>query len=73
MLLNEAQEFELHGQGKVSYFVEEERALVGEFRKPDFAVDRPRKRPLFVPEKFAFDKPFGERRAVYYHERVFPA
>ncbi len=69
-LLQGAQQFRLNFSRNVSYFIQEQRALVGEFQSPDFLRNGSGERSLFVPKEFAFQQPRGDRGTIQLHKRA---
>ncbi len=55
--LQRSQNFGLEFRRKVPYFIEKERALMGEFQPADFLRDGPGESPFFVTKEFALEKP----------------
>src|ERR1700678_2901488 len=50
LLLQNTQQFCLHGKRHIAYFIEENRAMVGRFKLPDPALDCPGKSAPHVAE-----------------------
>ena len=63
------QQFHLHWRGGIADFVQEQRAALRPLKSTGMAGHRSRKRPLFVPEQFTFQKTFREGRAIHRHKR----
>ena len=65
VLLEHAQELALHVQRDFGYFIEEQRPVVGHFKKPHLAAARrPGECAFHIAEEFAFKQVFGQGRAV---------
>ena len=73
LLLKSAQELRLEFERQISDFVEKQRSPVGEFQAADFLRNRSRESASFMAEEFAFEQARRNRRAVQFHERLFPA
>ena len=56
LLLKDAEEFRLDRRRDVSHFVDEERALVGEFEQADLLPDGPGERAALIAEKISLSK-----------------
>src|SRR5579884_489524 len=68
-----AQQFYLHLGVEFTYFIEEQRAAISEFKQSRFTCIGAAERPLFVAEQFAFDQVLGKRGAVYVNEHLVAA
>ena len=62
--LQEAQEFDLDGQGEVSDFIEEQGSAIGGLGAADSACHGTGERTFFMTEDFGFQQIFGKGRAV---------
>src|SRR6476659_3149662 len=68
VVLKRAQQFRLQFERYFSDFVEQQRALVGQFQSPDFLADGFGKSTLLVAEQLALQQSGGNGGAVYLHE-----
>ena len=59
-LLQEAQEFRLHGSWHLADLIEQNRAPVGGFPQADSILISPGKRSLAMTEEFGFEQPLGK-------------
>src|SRR5262245_18466570 len=64
VLLQHPQELGLQLEGEIPYFVQEERAPVGQFKAPETLREGPREGTFFVPEEFAFEQAGRDGAAV---------
>jgi hypothetical protein len=62
-LLKNAEELGLEGQRNLADLVEEDRAAIGQSKRPSRWSVAPVKEPLSWPKKFALDQRLGDRRA----------
>ena len=63
-IFEHAQQLGLRDERQVADFVEEQRAVVGQFQPPRFAVVRAGERALLVAEDFGLEQRVGQRGAV---------
>src|SRR5436190_8286213 len=64
LLLQEPQDFSLRGQRHIADFIEKQRATVALLEFADAPPISARESPLLMPEQFAFQKVFRDRRTV---------
>ena len=62
------QEFRLHGQRKLTDFIEKARSAGGDFQDAALLSSRVGKGALFIAEQLAFQQGFGDCRAVHCQE-----
>src|SRR3990172_638900 len=72
-ILQDPEEFSLHGEGDVPDLVQEEGSSVRQFEPPRLRGDGPGERPLFVAEHLRFPEGRRDGGAVDLDERPFPA
>src|SRR5207247_680457 len=63
-ILQYPQELDLHGRGRLAYFVEENRAAVSLRKKPALLADRAGERSALVAEQLRFQQVFRQSAAV---------
>jgi hypothetical protein len=68
-LLEHPQEFDLRRRRGITDFIEEDRPPVSDLKKPRLIGHCPRKCAPFVPEQFALEQRFRQRRAIDRHEQ----
>jgi hypothetical protein len=68
VVLEKAQQFRLHSEGKLADLVEKERAVVGRLELAPGLLGRPREGALLVAEELALEERFGHGGAVDRHE-----
>ena len=73
VLLQHAQEFDLHVHGDIAHFVDEQRAVVRQFKKADLLSRGACEGAFFMPEELVFEEMLGNRGRVYGDERPFAA
>src|ERR1700719_1237168 len=64
MVLEDVQQLGLQMGAHLRNFIEEDRALVGEFKFSGFRTNRARERALFESKQLGFEQLSGERRAI---------
>src|ERR1700744_4591473 len=64
LLLQHSQQLRLQGKRYVTYFVQEERALMGHFESPSPLRDGAGERALLMSKQLTLEKIEGNRRAV---------
>ena len=69
-LLQNAQKLCLKRRGDLAYFVEKQRAAVGQFEAALAQIRRAGKSAALMAEKFGFKHIAGKRRAVHFDERL---
>ena len=72
MILKDVQQLGLQVRAHFRNFIEEDGALVGEFKFPGLGTHRTGKSPLFKSKQFRFEQFAGERRAIYLYESLIP-
>src|SRR5258708_25050112 len=70
LFLQDAQQFGLQGRRNIAYFVQEERAFVGEFEAADLLRDGASERALIVAEEFALEQVKGNGGTIQPYERA---
>ena len=70
LALQDTEQPRLDVRGEITYFIQEERTLVGHFEPSDPSVGGARKGAFFMAEEFAGDEAFGEGTALHAHERA---
>ena len=73
LVLQEAQQLDLHRQRHVADFVEEEGAAIGALDLADGLLDGAGEGALFMAEQFTFEQGLGDRGAVDRDERLLRA
>ena len=73
VLLQYAQELDLHVHGDIAHFVDEQRAVVRQFKKADLLSRGACEGAFFMPEELVFEEMLGNRGRVYGDERPFAA
>ena len=73
LLLQRAQQLDLHRGRDVADLVEEQRAAVGELEPAELLLDRAGERALLVAEQLALEQRLGQRAAVDLDERAVRA
>ena len=69
LVLQEAQQLDLHRQRHIADFVEKQRAAIGAFDPADILLHRAGEGPLLVAEELAFEQCLGDGGAVDRDER----
>src|SRR5206468_8331707 len=69
LFLKDAQQLHLCIEGKLSDFVEKDRATVGKLESADSLLDRPRERAFDVPEQLALDQSGRDGATVHFDQR----
>ena len=68
-LLQDAQQFGLDFRRNISYFIQEQRALIGELHATDLLIDGACECSLFMPEELALQQASGDGGAIELHKR----
>jgi len=68
MVLEEAQEFDLHQRAQIADLVEHQCAAMGQFEAAGLVLDRPGEGAPGVAEEFAFKQRFRQRGAVQFDQ-----
>src|SRR5260370_25927665 len=73
MLLENAQQFDLHIRRHVANLIQKYRSSVSQLKSADPAIGRAGESSLLMTKQFAFNETDGKRRAVYLEQRPIPA
>ena len=57
----------------IAYFIQEKRALIGQFHAPDLLRDRAGEGSLLMPEQFTLQQAGRDSSTVQFHKRAFLA
>src|SRR4029077_16655510 len=69
LLLQRAQQLRLDIDWDIAHFVQEQRALIGQFHAPDFLTDRTGESAFFMTKQFAFEQTCWNGGAIQLYKR----